>query len=402
MQMREWAIGQALEARNVALNAIRNKDLDPVERQMAISNAQQSISKIAAKTNDFKQWIAQFADTQPEDLSKLNSPELMKKVNDIYSGKFKVDGNQFVFEDGTVKDFNSLINTRHISRRSDAYASQLKALDEKYRKRALLGYDEAAFETDIKAELENIKYTDADLASIAVDELGLDESEIKAIQDDFEDNGILDDIDKQALITKIKDKYKTATTTIYNNARRLYKEKTKPKPSKPEGASYTKSLQQEINLFGPTLGAYSNYANSLASVKNIQGPTQRLGIDKPTDIPVGNEQKAKLILEQLKTINTTTQDKYATREEQLDIFKSNAQASSELKNKSDEELTALFDALNKDALIFYDGSPVNIDYNDSTEIYRLMLQNTPGLSEEAVQYFMNKHLEGKYSQYAKK
>ena len=249
MQMREWAIGQALEARNVALNAIRNKDLDPVERQMSISNAQQSISKIAAKTNDFKQWIAQFADTQPDDLSKLNSPELMKKVNDIYSGKFKVDGNQFVFEDGTVKDFNSLINTRHISRRSDAYASQLKALDEKYRKRALLGYDEAAFETDIKAELENIKYTDADLASIAVDELGLDESEIKAIQDDFEDNGILDDIDKQALITKIKDKYKTATTTIYNNARRLYKEKTKPKPSKPEGASYTKSLQQEINLF---------------------------------------------------------------------------------------------------------------------------------------------------------
>jgi hypothetical protein len=150
MQMREWAIGQALEARNVALNAIRNKDLDPVERQMAISNAQQSISKIAAKTNDFKQWIAQFADTQPEDLSKLNSPELMKKVNDIYSGKFKVDGNQFVFEDGTVKDFNSLINTRHISRRSDAYASQLKALEEKYRKIALQGYDEAAFKTKLK------------------------------------------------------------------------------------------------------------------------------------------------------------------------------------------------------------------------------------------------------------
>ena len=234
MQMREWAIGQALEARNVALNAIRNKDMDPVERQMAISDAQQSISKIAAKTNDFKQWIAQFADTQPDDLSKLNSPELMERVNDIYSGKFKVSGDQFVFEDGATKDFDSLINTRHISRRSDAYASQLKALDEKYRTKALQGYDENAFETEITAELANVKYTDADLASIAVDELGLPASEIKIIQDDFEDNGVLDSIDKEALIEKVKNKYKVATKTIYDNARRLYEEKTKPKPTKPE------------------------------------------------------------------------------------------------------------------------------------------------------------------------
>lgn len=244
MQMREWAIGQALEARNVALNAIRNKDMDPVERQMAISDAQQSISKIAAKTNDFKQWIAQFADTQPDDLSKLNSPELMERVNDIYSGKFKVSGDQFVFEDGAAKDFNSLINTRHISRRSDAYASQLKALDEKYRTKALQGYDENAFETEITTELANVKYTDADLASIAVDELGLPASEIKIIQDDFEDNGVLDSIDKEALIEKVKNKYKVATKTIYDNARRLYEEKTKPKPAKPEGLTPSQQLKE--------------------------------------------------------------------------------------------------------------------------------------------------------------
>jgi hypothetical protein len=81
------------------------------------------------------------------------------------------------------------------------------------------------------------------LASIAVDELGLDESEIKIIQDDFEDNGLLDNLNKEGLsqkevlIKKITDQYKTATTTIYNNARRLYKEKTKPTPSKPESLS---------------------------------------------------------------------------------------------------------------------------------------------------------------------
>ena len=244
MQMREWAIGQALETRNVALNAIRNKDMDPVERQMAISDAQQSISKIAAKTNDFKQWIAQFADTQPDDLSKLNSPELMERVNDIYSGKFKVSGDQFVFEDGTVKDFNSLINTRHISRRSDAYTSQLQTLGAEYEKYGLQGWDEKAFDSKIDNELANTKYTDADLASIAVDELGLPASEIKEIQDDFEDNGILDEYNKEDLVRKIKDQYRTAAKNAYDNARRLYEEKTKPKPTKPEGLTPSQQLKE--------------------------------------------------------------------------------------------------------------------------------------------------------------
>jgi len=286
MQMREWAIGQALEARNVALSAIRNEDLDPVEKQMAISNAQQSISKVAAKTNDFKQWIAQFADTQPDDLSKLNSPELMERVNDIYSGKFKVDGNQFVFEDGTVKDFNSLVNTRHISKRSDAYMSQLKELGNEYEKYGLQGWDETAFENKIDNELASEKYTDADLASIAVDELGLPESEIKAIQDDFEDNGILDDVDKQSLITKIKNQYKTAAKSAYENSRRLYKEKTAPKPStppKPTGREIERVL---------TSAAAQEYSLDISKFKN------ELGIAvNPAGIAIGDAKDASLDIE---------------------------------------------------------------------------------------------------------
>ena len=277
MQMREWAIGQALEARNVALNAIRNKDMDPVERQMAISDAQQSISKIAAKTNDFKQWIAQFADTQPDDLSKLNSPELMERVNDIYSGKFKVEGDQFVFEDGTVKDFNSLINTRHISRRSDAYTSQLQTLGAEYEKYGLQGWDEKAFDSKIDNELANTKYTDADLASIAVDELGLPASEIKEIQDDFEDNGILDEYNKKDLVRKIKDQYRTAAKNAYDNARRLYEEKTKPKPVKPESLNKWEfdelMRKRDLQVIAEDLKPISKFLNTQpineAQAKNV-------------------------------------------------------------------------------------------------------------------------------------
>lgn len=224
-QMREWATGQAAEIRQRALDVIRNKDLDPVERQLAISNAMGDINKVAAQANDFKQWIAQFADTLPDDLSKLNSPELMERINDIYQGNYKVVGNEFIFNDGTVKDFNSLVNTRHITRRSDAYMSQLKALGNDYEKYGLQGWDEAAFDKKIDNELASEKYTDSDIASIAVDELNLDASTIKAIQDDFEDNGILDTVDKQSLIDQIKGKYKAAAKDAYDNAKRLYDER---------------------------------------------------------------------------------------------------------------------------------------------------------------------------------
>ena len=285
-QMREWATGQAAEIRQRALDVIRNKDLDPVERQLAISNAMGDINKVATQANDFKQWIAQFADTLPDDLSKLNSPELMERINDIYQGNYKVVGNEFIFNDGTVKDFNALVNTRHITRRSDAYASQLKALDEKYRKRALQGYDEKAFETEITAELANVKYTDADLASIAVDELGLPESEIKIIQDDFEDNGVLDSIDKEALIEKVKNKYKAATKTIYDNARRLYEEKTKPKPTKPEGLTKYQfdELTRQRDL--RATAAYLKPINKFLSSKPISETEAKSLIDYAnTNIP---------------------------------------------------------------------------------------------------------------------
>jgi len=224
MQMREWAMGKALEARSQALEAIRNKDLNPVERQMAIQDAVASIGKVATKAGDFKQWIAQFADTSPEDLSKLNSPQLMERVNDIFQGNFKVSGDEFVFADGTVKDFNSLVNTRHISRRSDAYRNQLTALGQSYEKYGLQGWDENDFESKINEELNNTRYSDADIASIVVDELGVDLPKgvtIDQIREDFEDNGKLDDLGdnvKNQLIDIIKNNYKKAAKTSYDRA----------------------------------------------------------------------------------------------------------------------------------------------------------------------------------------
>jgi len=238
MQMRGWAAGEAVKLREEAIAAINNPDFGPVEKQMAISNAIGKINGVATQANDFKQWVANVADLQQEDLSKLNSETLYNRINDIYEGNFVVQDGQFVFADGTTKDFNSLVNTRPITRRSDAYESQIKALGAQFEKYALQGWNETEFDSKIDQVLSDEKYTDGDIASIAVDELGLSPDLVKDIQDDFEDNGQLDTVNKQDLVNQIKDQYRSAAKTAYDRAKSLYDRKTAVKQTKGQFTPY--------------------------------------------------------------------------------------------------------------------------------------------------------------------
>lgn len=230
-QMREFAMTEAMNARNEAIAAIQNRNLGPVERQLAISKAMAKVNKIATQAGDFKQWIANLAEMDQDDLSKLNSPELMERVDDIYKGNYTVSNGQFVFKDGEVKDFNSLVNTRPISRRSDAFLQQLQAVGNDYEKYGLQGWDEASFNNKIDNEISSIKYTDADLASILVDEMNgeLPEGLEQKIKDDFEDNGRFDDIDKNNLVKIVSDRYKAAARDAFNRSKNLYDKKVSEK-----------------------------------------------------------------------------------------------------------------------------------------------------------------------------
>jgi hypothetical protein len=270
MQMREWATGEAMKLRDEAISAISNPDLSPVEKQMAISQSIAKINSVAAKTNDFKQWIVNVADLQQEDLSKLNSETLYSRINDIYEGNFKVADGKFIFSDGEEKDFNSLVNTRPITRRSDAYQSQVKALGEQFEKYALQGWNEDEFNSKIDQVLSDEKYTDGDIASIAVDELGLSPELAKNIQDDFEDNGRLDKVNKEELVFKIKEQYKIAAKTAYDRAKSLYDRKTAikktekpPKPTDPNiilgAGEAAKLLNNPSEYFRSVSGDKTNF-----------------------------------------------------------------------------------------------------------------------------------------------
>ena len=230
-QMREYAMTEAMNIRNEAIAAIQDKNITPVERQLAISKAMGKVNKIATQAGDFKQWIANLAEMGQDDLSKLNSPELMAKVDDIYKGNYTVSNGQFIFEDGEVKDFGALVNTRPISRRSDAFLQQLQVVGNEYEKYGLQGWDETSFNNKIDNEVSNMKYTDADLASILVDEMDgeLPEGLEQKIKDDFEDNGTFDDIDKNNLIKIVSDRYKNAARDAFNRSKKLYDKKVSEK-----------------------------------------------------------------------------------------------------------------------------------------------------------------------------
>ena len=56
-QMREYAMTEAMNIRNEAIAAIQDKNITPVERQLAISKAMGKVNKIATQAGDFKQFL---------------------------------------------------------------------------------------------------------------------------------------------------------------------------------------------------------------------------------------------------------------------------------------------------------------------------------------------------------
>lgn len=232
MQMRGYATTEAAKIRETALAAIQNKDLSPVERQLAIQEAISKVNEVATKANDYKQWIANFAEIAEDDLSQLNDPILLNRVNDIYKGNFTVneDGN-FKFTDGSIKDFNQLVNTRPIMKRSDSYLNSLKVADQEFENYGLKGFSLEDARNKISQEVNSNKYTDADLASILLDELGAEEDVqplIKQIKEDFEADGDIDDPElRKKMVDKITIKYSDAAEEAFNRGKNLYDKKIK-------------------------------------------------------------------------------------------------------------------------------------------------------------------------------
>ena len=393
-QLRPAWVKAAFALKKGAMDVISNKDLDPVTAQLEVQKYTQGVNDLATKANDFKEWYKQFADTTQDDLSKLNNSLIYKKVNDIAKGNFKYQDGMFVLEGEEPMAFEDMMNIRHINRRSDTYLTLL----ENTKKAALTAGNKNSnldvFKTTLIDSIDASRMTDADIASVLVDELGYEgeDNEIrKQIKIDFEADGSFDDKTedgkniREKYLGLIKEKLLSAGEERFFEGKKAYNEKlaTTPTPS-----PYTKTLQQEISVYSPKMNSYAQLSDKIANFKT-PGPAN---FEMKS---ASGESKSKAIVNQLKKLDKQNQGNYRTREEQLKIYTSNAKNMDEYKNKSNKELISMFDEANGNALVFYDSEPLKINYNDSYDVYDLILKSTPGLSSEAQEYFMNEFRKSK-------
>lgn len=247
-EIRDWAMVNAMSIRQEAISAINNPDLGPVEKQMAISKAIEKVNGIAAKGNDFKQFKLDFADYEKDDISLLNSEDRMRAVNDVHEGRYKInaEGNfDFFDKDGNLsytKTFDEVVNTKLIDRRDDAYKKQLESIAPVFDKLGVSGRGIETFNSKVQAELAKIEeYSDVDLASIAVDNLGRKEllqDILPAIKEDINDGKFDNPELKERVLNAIAEEYETAAKTAYDAAvkdrRALLDVKNKENPTPPD------------------------------------------------------------------------------------------------------------------------------------------------------------------------
>lgn len=240
-QLRDAITKEAFALKKGAMEIISNKNLDPITAQLEVQKYMQGVNDLAVKANDFKEWYKQFADTTQDDLSKLNNSLIYKKVNDIAKGNFKYQDGMFALEGEEPMAFEDMMNIRHINRRSDTYL----ALLENTKKAALTAGSKNGnldvFKTTLTDSIDASRMTDADIASVLVDELGYEDedNEIrKQIKIDFEADGSFDDKTedgkniREKYLGIIKEKLISAGEERFFEGKKAYNEKLAATPSK--------------------------------------------------------------------------------------------------------------------------------------------------------------------------
>ena len=271
-QIRDYITKKAFDIKKGALEVIQDKSIDPIAAQLAVQNYIGEINKLKSRATDFKEWQALFVDTSSDDLSNLNTPEILSKVNDIQDGAMELQENgMFKFPDGSEYSFDDMLKIRHVNKRSDSYKKALGAFEKLGLQSGLKGNSIEIFKTNADAEFKQLNLTDADYASIAVDYLGMDAgtslgAKIKA---DFESDGDFDNPDlKEQVYSFVKDHFINAAETTYGTGNKEYQNKVEIKTTSPTEADKKRAItldnafikSQEISKFKKELGIPTNEA----------------------------------------------------------------------------------------------------------------------------------------------
>ena len=289
--LRPYITQNALKIRNEALEKIKAAKT-PAEKLTATMEANAKIGSLAAKSSDFNKYLANFNGLKGEDVSAVNKKDIGIQIGKILDGNFKItEDGKFDFEDGRgAVDFNSVISTNYINKRSDTYLKLMDKANKIGMEAGIKGLGQEAYGTLLEQGIASVEMSDLDALSVAIDHMKMDEIFIdgidtkllvESLKEDFEDDntinnkgnaekmaklkqGILDSVKKAGLSSKssystlkaeydsrVRIKNKKEDSFIKNEADKIYKTLIKATgPAQTGTGDLDKGLFVNKKLFG--------------------------------------------------------------------------------------------------------------------------------------------------------
>lgn len=289
--LRPYVMKNAQIIRNDAIEKIKAAET-PAEKIAITMEANQKIGKLAAKNADFNKYLANFDGLKGEDVSAINKKDIGIQIGKVLDGNFKItEDGKFDFEDGRgAVDFNSVISTNYINKRSDTYLKLMDKANKIGMEAGIKGLGQEAYGTLLEQGIASVEMSDLDALSVAIDHMKMDEIFIdgidtkllvESLKEDFEDDntinnkgnaekmaklkqGILDSVKKAGLSSKssystlkaeydsrVRIKNKKEDSFIKNEADKIYKTLIKATgPAQTGTGDLDKGLFVNKKLFG--------------------------------------------------------------------------------------------------------------------------------------------------------
>lgn len=243
-----WLTEQAGVIKNAVYSIATDKNLSPIQQQILINEQKEKISNLEYWANEYKESMVDFVD-KTDMLSQVNTEK------DLLLDKMRIEGDYTIKENTAFFNINNEIIEKPVSQLSKgfslieqdhiAYNDLLNKVATTAKKTAAQGKDKTALDYEITEGINNLKLTDMQYLTIAVDQLGYTgDFDMETIRAEAKDENP-DKIDNQKLRNEI---ILFVENNIRQSANKAFAAYFEPKDPKDITATDKKEKQTQQNI----------------------------------------------------------------------------------------------------------------------------------------------------------